>query len=73
MQVADIRERLDDAKQQEGTLKLDSLKASFNQKKAEGERKKAKAEENARPSRASIGNRDDSSSKGSISPLDPGK
>ena len=48
MQVADIRERLDEAKQQEGTSKLDSLKASFNQKKAEGERKKAKAEEAAR-------------------------
>ncbi|GAA5879090.1 hypothetical protein JCM16303_001296 [Sporobolomyces ruberrimus] len=54
MQVADIRERLDDAKQQEGTSKLDSLKASFNQKKAEGERKKAKAEENAPSGRFSL-------------------
>ena len=48
------RRNLDDAKQQEGTSKLDSLKASFNQKKAEGERKKAKAEENARPSPSSL-------------------
>lgn len=54
MQVADIRERLDEAKQQEGTSKLDSLKASFNQKKAEGERKKAKAEEAAPSGRFSL-------------------
>ncbi|GAA6063477.1 hypothetical protein JCM10212_006339 [Sporobolomyces blumeae] len=54
MQLADIRERLDDAKQQEGTSKIDSLKASFNQKKAEGERKKAKAEENAPSGRFSL-------------------
>lgn len=45
MQVADIRERLDHAKTQEGTSKIDSLKASFNQKKAEGERAKAKAQD----------------------------
>jgi len=45
MQVADIRERLDHAKNQEGTSKIDSLKASFNQKKAEGERAKAKAQD----------------------------
>ncbi|GAA5934568.1 uncharacterized protein JCM15063_004617 [Sporobolomyces koalae] len=54
MQVADIRERLDEAKQQEGTSKLDSLKASFQQKKAEGERKKAKAEEKAPSGRFSL-------------------
>ncbi|GAA5906426.1 uncharacterized protein JCM6883_004476 [Sporobolomyces salmoneus] len=54
MQIADIRERLDEAKSQEGTSKIDSLKASFNQKKAEGEQKKAKAEEHAPSGRFSL-------------------
>ncbi|GAA5833009.1 hypothetical protein JCM3766R1_000397 [Sporobolomyces carnicolor] len=54
MQVADIRERLDEAKAQEGTSKLDSLKASFNQKKAEAESKKAKAEDAAPSGRFSL-------------------
>ncbi|GAA5972551.1 hypothetical protein JCM8115_000263 [Rhodotorula mucilaginosa] len=45
MQLSDLSERLEDAKQQEGTSKIDALKQSFNTKKNEAERKKERAEE----------------------------
>ena len=48
MQLSDLSERLEDAKQQEGTSKIDALKQSFNTKKNEAERKKERAEELAR-------------------------
>ncbi|BGP41732.1 hypothetical protein JCM10449v2_005723 [Rhodotorula kratochvilovae] len=44
-QLSDISERLDDAKNQEGTNKIDALKQSFADKKAEAQHKKQKAEE----------------------------
>ncbi|GAA5978322.1 hypothetical protein JCM10908_004313 [Rhodotorula pacifica] len=47
MQLSDLSERLEDAKHQEGTSKIDALKQSFNTKKNEAERKKEKAQEMA--------------------------
>lgn len=49
-QLSDISERLEDAQKQEGTNKIDALKQSFNEKKAEAQQKKAKAEKAARTS-----------------------
>ena len=49
-QLSDIAERLEDAKNQEGTNKIDALKQSFADKKAEAQRKKEKAQEAARAS-----------------------
>ncbi|GJN92734.1 hypothetical protein Rhopal_005772-T1 [Rhodotorula paludigena] len=46
-QLSDISERLEDAQKQEGTNKIDALKQSFNEKKAEAQQKKAKAEKAA--------------------------
>ncbi|GAA5838750.1 hypothetical protein JCM9279_003849 [Rhodotorula babjevae] len=46
-QLSDIAERLEDAKNQEGTNKVDALKQSFADKKAEAQRKKDKAQEAA--------------------------
>jgi len=49
-QLSDISERLEDAKAQEGTNKVDALKQSFADKKAEAQRKKEKGQEAARAS-----------------------
>ncbi|KPV72383.1 uncharacterized protein RHOBADRAFT_66934 [Rhodotorula graminis WP1] len=46
-QLSDIAERLEDAKNQEGTNKIDALKQSFADKKAEAQRKKDKAQDAA--------------------------
>ncbi|GAA5960221.1 hypothetical protein JCM21900_000554 [Sporobolomyces salmonicolor] len=54
MQLADIKERLEDASNEEGTSKLDAVKAHFNEKKAEAEQKKQKAEKVAPDGRFSL-------------------
>lgn len=48
MQLSDLSERLEDAKQQEGTSKIDALKQSFNSKREEAHQKKEKASEKTR-------------------------
>lgn len=49
-QISDIKERIDDANQEEGTNKIDALKAHFNDKKQRAEATKQKAQEKARES-----------------------
>ncbi|GAA5822401.1 hypothetical protein JCM11251_006326 [Rhodosporidiobolus azoricus] len=46
-QISDINERLEDAKSEEGTHKIDALKAHFNEKKAQAEATKNKAQDKA--------------------------
>ncbi|GAA6017008.1 hypothetical protein JCM10207_001455 [Rhodosporidiobolus poonsookiae] len=46
-QISDINERLEDAKEEEGTNKIDAIKAHFNEKKQQAEATKNKAQEKA--------------------------
>ncbi|BGP18009.1 hypothetical protein JCM10213_005048 [Rhodosporidiobolus nylandii] len=46
-QISDIKERIDDANEEEGTNKIDALKAHFNDKKQRAEATKNKAQDKA--------------------------
>ncbi|GAA5918486.1 hypothetical protein JCM6882_008315 [Rhodosporidiobolus microsporus] len=46
-QISDINERLEDANQEEGTNKIEALKAHFNEKKQRAQETKEKAQEKA--------------------------